>query len=117
MQSFPSYTYCKVSICFSFKGKVISSFSLSILILSSIFSWTIFLCAYLPENNLRRIATTYLRGYWKASENDRVVTIGSANASSIFFSIFSLTIKDKTNRFLHESLLKIWDFFHECEKT
>jgi hypothetical protein len=20
------------------------------------------------------------------------------------------------NRFLHESLLKIWDFFHECEK-
>ena len=23
----------------------------------------------------------------------------------------------KINRFLHESLLKIWDFFHECEKT
>jgi hypothetical protein len=23
---------------------------------------------------------------------------------------------EKTNRFLHESLLKIWDFFHECEK-
>ena len=22
----------------------------------------------------------------------------------------------KNNRFLHESLLKIWDFFHECEK-
>jgi hypothetical protein len=22
----------------------------------------------------------------------------------------------ETNRFLHESLLKIWDFFHECEK-
>jgi hypothetical protein len=25
-------------------------------------------------------------------------------------------IKIKFNRFLHESLLKIWDFFHECEK-
>jgi hypothetical protein len=24
--------------------------------------------------------------------------------------------KASTNRFLHESLLKIWDFFHECEK-
>jgi hypothetical protein len=23
----------------------------------------------------------------------------------------------KNNRFLHESLLKIWDFFHECEKS
>ena len=22
----------------------------------------------------------------------------------------------ETNRFLHESLLRIWDFFHECEK-
>ena len=22
----------------------------------------------------------------------------------------------KNNRFLHESLLKIWDFFHECQK-
>jgi hypothetical protein len=22
----------------------------------------------------------------------------------------------ESNRFLHESLLKIWDFFHECEK-
>jgi hypothetical protein len=23
--------------------------------------------------------------------------------------------EQKINRFLHESLLKIWDFFHECE--
>ena len=44
MQSFSSFTYCKVSICFSFKGKLISSFSLAILISSSIFSWTIFVC-------------------------------------------------------------------------
>ena len=29
--------------------------------------------------------------------------------------LFWLVIRE-TNRFLHESLLKIWDFFHECEK-
>ena len=23
---------------------------------------------------------------------------------------------NKINRFLHESLLKVWDYFHECEK-
>jgi hypothetical protein len=38
----------------------------------------LYLCAaYLPTNNLRRISTIYLRGYWKGSENGRVVTIGS----------------------------------------
>jgi hypothetical protein len=31
----------------------------------------------------------------------------------VFFVGFMLL---KLNRFLHESLLKIWDFFHECEK-
>jgi hypothetical protein len=31
-----------------------------------------FCAAYLPANNLRRISTTYLRGYWKGSENGRV---------------------------------------------
>jgi uncharacterized protein YPO0396 len=35
----------------------------------------IFCAAYLAANNLRRISTTYLRGYWKGSENGRVVTI------------------------------------------
>jgi hypothetical protein len=34
-----------------------------------------FCAAYLPANNLRRISTIYLRGYWKGSENGRVVTI------------------------------------------
>jgi hypothetical protein len=34
-----------------------------------------FCAAYLPTNNLRRISTIYLRGYWKGSENGRVVTI------------------------------------------
>jgi hypothetical protein len=34
-----------------------------------------FCVAYLPANNLRRISTTYLRGYWKGSENGQVVTI------------------------------------------
>jgi hypothetical protein len=38
----------------------------------------LYLCAaYLPANNLRRIFTIYLRGYWKGSENGRVVTIES----------------------------------------
>ena len=36
-----------------------------------------FCAAYLPANNLRKISTTYLRGYWKGSENGRVVTIES----------------------------------------
>jgi len=35
-----------------------------------------FCAAYIPANNLRRISTIYLRGYWKGSENGRVVTIG-----------------------------------------
>jgi hypothetical protein len=36
----------------------------------------LYLCAaYLPANNLRRISTTYLRSYWKGSENGRLVTI------------------------------------------
>ena len=34
-----------------------------------------FCAAYLPANNLRRISTIYLRGYWKGSENGRGVTI------------------------------------------
>ena len=34
-----------------------------------------FCAAYLPANNLRRMSTIYLRGYWKGSENGRVVTI------------------------------------------
>ena len=34
-----------------------------------------FCAAYLPANNLRRISTIYLRGYWKGNENDRLVTI------------------------------------------
>jgi len=34
-----------------------------------------FCAAYLAANNLKRISTTYLRGYWKGSENGRVVTI------------------------------------------
>ena len=34
-----------------------------------------FCVAYLPANNVRRMATTYLRGYWKGSDNGRVVTI------------------------------------------
>jgi hypothetical protein len=48
-----------------------------ILIVSSIldFRGLYFCAAYLPANNLRRISTTYLRGYWKGSENGRVVTI------------------------------------------
>ena len=50
-----------------------------ILIVSSIldFRGLYFCAAYLPANNLRRISTTYLRGYWKGSENGRVVTIGA----------------------------------------
>ena len=36
-----------------------------------------FYAAYLPANNLRRISTIYLRGYWKGNENDRLVTIAS----------------------------------------
>jgi hypothetical protein len=32
-----------------------------------------FCAAYLPTHNLRRISTIYLRGYWKDSENGRVV--------------------------------------------
>jgi hypothetical protein len=36
-----------------------------------------FCAAYLPANNLRRISTIYLRGYWKGNENDRLVTIAS----------------------------------------
>jgi hypothetical protein len=36
----------------------------------------LYLCAaYLPANNLKRISTIYLQGYWKGSENGRVVTI------------------------------------------
>ena len=66
MQSFPSYTCCKVSICFSFKGKVISSFSLAILILSSIFSWTIFLCGLSSgkqfKKNFYHLLTRLLEG-------------------------------------------------------
>ena len=34
-----------------------------------------FYAAYLPANNLRRISTIYLRGYWKGNENDRLATI------------------------------------------
>jgi hypothetical protein len=34
-----------------------------------------FCAAYPPANNLRIISTTYLRGYWKGSDNGRVVTI------------------------------------------
>jgi len=45
-----------------------------ILILSSI-RGLYFCAAYLPANNLRRMYITYLRGYWKGSENGRVVTI------------------------------------------
>ena len=50
-----------------------------ILIVSSIldFRGLHFCAASLQENNLRRISTTYLRGYWKDSENGRVVTIAS----------------------------------------
>jgi hypothetical protein len=35
-----------------------------------------FCAAYLPANNLRRISTIYLQGYWMGSENGQVVTIG-----------------------------------------
>jgi hypothetical protein len=38
------------------------------------------------------------------------------NFSTKFYWIYPKGLK-KINRFLHESLLKIWDFFHECEKT
>ena len=55
-----------------------------ILILPSILDFRgLYLCAaYLPAKNLRRISTTYLqvRGYWKGSENGRVVTIGVIEA-------------------------------------
>ena len=47
----------------------------------------IFCAAYLAANNLRRISTTYLRGYWKGSENGRVVTIdqtGTGNKKKKF---------------------------------
>ena len=33
-----------------------------------------------------------------------------------FFTLYSTISYEKTNRLLHTSLLKIWDFFHECEK-
>ena len=36
--------------------------------------------------------------------------------SRMFVFDVDLMMMMKTNRFLHESLLKIWDFFHECEK-
>ena len=35
-----------------------------------------FCAAYLPANNLRRISTTYSRGYWEGSENGQVAMIG-----------------------------------------
>jgi len=46
-----------------------------------------FCAAYFPENNLRRISTTYLRGYWKGSENVRVVTIASKDWKAKWFEI------------------------------
>ena len=44
-----------------------------------------FCTAYLLANNLKRISTIYLRGYWKGSENGRVVTIGSLFVLLYFF--------------------------------
>ena len=38
-----------------------------------------FCAAYLPANNLSRISTIYLWGYWKGSENGQVVTIVKKN--------------------------------------
>jgi len=49
-----------------------------------------FCAAYLPANNLRRIYTTYLQGYWKGSENGRVVTIAIYLVISIIINSFWL---------------------------
>ena len=60
-----------------------------------------FCAAYLPANNLRRISTTYLRGYWKGSENGRVVTIGNVHVKilSCIDDHFSFLIDNISARF------------------
>jgi hypothetical protein len=50
-----------------------------------------FCAAYLPANNLRKISTTYLRGYWKGSENGRVVTIESIVSTNSSSTILTTT--------------------------
>ena len=60
------------------KVKVLISFAwLDFTCMSSILDFrALYVCAaYLPANNLRRISTIYVRGYWKGSENGRVFTI------------------------------------------
>ena len=43
-------------------------------------------------------------------------SIGIINLTTGVIKCKSSMIGGECNRFLHESLLKIWDFFHECEK-
>jgi hypothetical protein len=73
-----------------------------ILILSSIldFRGLYFCAAYLPANNLRRISTIYLRGYWKGSENGRVVTIGFEVRGGWFFFYIGGTTDHHCLKFL-----------------
>jgi hypothetical protein len=42
--------------------------------------------------------------------------VSNTGWASRFLFLLWLNYFKKNNRFLHESLLKIWDFFHECEK-
>ena len=53
------------------------------------------------SNNLRRISTKYLRGYWKGSENDRVVTIESTALEAS-----TLTITPPTR--FHLNMKLVW---------
>ena len=86
-----------------------------LLILSSIldFRGLYFCAAYFPANNLKRISTTYLRGYWKGSENGRVVTIGICvlMVSNLPFSTI-LEFSDSVALFVFHFILTVRYFFY-----
>jgi hypothetical protein len=53
---------------------------------------------------------------WEMFEDTKEVSRSRKLKKDIQYNGQKKKRQKKNNRFLHEFLLKIWDFFHECEK-